>query len=68
MGIIIEGYLVYCASMCLRALHTRENIEMFYDTTYATKIYSLCYNSSIHHIPELDDENRGFYEQIGPLV
>ncbi|XP_058776102.1 uncharacterized protein LOC131650408 [Vicia villosa] len=57
-----------CKHACACITHKRENVEMFCDTSYTTKIYSLCYNNIIHPMPELDEKNRGSYEQIDPPV
>ncbi|XP_058747011.1 uncharacterized protein LOC131620001 [Vicia villosa] len=57
-----------CKHACACITHKRENVEKFCDTSYTTKIYSFCYNNIIHPMSELDEKNRGSYEQIDPPV
>jgi len=55
-----------CKHACSCIAYKRANVEMFCDTAYTSKVYSLCYNNIIHPMPELNIKNRGSYAQIDP--
>ncbi|PNX79139.1 hypothetical protein L195_g035123, partial [Trifolium pratense] len=57
-----------CKHACACIAYKRENVELFADNVYTTKVYCLCYNEIIHPMPELDTKNRGSYGNIDPPV
>ncbi|GAU23950.1 hypothetical protein TSUD_181390 [Trifolium subterraneum] len=57
-----------CKHACACIAYKRENVELFADHVYTTKVYSLCYNEIIHPMSELDTKNRGSYGNIDPLI
>jgi hypothetical protein len=57
-----------CKHACACIAYKRENVELFADNVYTTKVYCLCYKDIIHPMPELDTKNRGSYGNIDPPV
>jgi hypothetical protein len=57
-----------CKHACACIAYRRANVENFFDTSYTTKAYCLCYTDIIHPVPELDTKNRGCYGQIDPPI
>ncbi|XP_057444251.1 uncharacterized protein LOC130736432 [Lotus japonicus] len=55
-----------CKHACACITYKRENVEMFCDEAYTTRIYCLSYTEIIHPMPELDTNNRGCYGKIDP--
>lgn len=55
-----------CKHACACIAYKRENVEMFCDEAYTTRIYCLSYTETIHPMPKPDTNNRGCYGKIDP--